>query len=110
MYIPRKYSAVNRRRCVVSCAEFQSAVRSVETAVTTVGSFLSHSLVGIVVSHCKDEELYLTTKPPKRSYFDLHFLQNQIEQRERERENWEVGTRQNCEPFYWFGRNCCMEH
>jgi hypothetical protein len=62
MYIPRKYCAVNRWRCVVSCAEIQSAVRSGERAIATVGSFVSLSLIGILVSHCKDGELYLTVQ------------------------------------------------
>ena len=46
MYIPRKCCAVNRRRCVVLSAKFQSALRSGETAVATAGSFLSLSLLG----------------------------------------------------------------
>jgi len=62
VYIPRKYCAFNRMRCVVACGKFQSAIRSGETAIATVGSFLSPSLVDILVSHCKDEELYRTVQ------------------------------------------------
>jgi hypothetical protein len=85
MYIPRKYCAVNCRRCVVSCAEFQSAICSGETAIETVGSFVSLSLIGILVSHCKDGELYLTVQNHLIVLTSIYTFFRTESSRERER-------------------------
>lgn len=85
MYVPCKYCAVNRRRCAVQCAKFQTAVRSGETAVATIGSFLSLSLVGILVSHCKDGELYRTVRNHLNVLASIYTFFRTKSSRERER-------------------------
>jgi hypothetical protein len=98
MYIPRKYCAVNLGGVLyrVTNSRLQVAVEKqqlqelIYLQLVISCPYLSLSLCWYLVSHCTDEELPYCAKPPNRSYFDLHFLQNQIEQREwvSERESY----------------------